>query len=181
MYIILVAITMVLGGWLSQLIVEAIGLELESEALVTAIGYALLLIIGFILVQIFNGVIEKILGMITFVVGNKVNQIGGLGAGLVMGFLIMTIMVNITARWTYAIEEDETGRLEISEEALTKMFQNSLKDTSREAGDLILRESIMVGVVIDVKNVLGGSFLGLIPGEFKDALDIAEARRDQDG
>ena len=39
----------------------------------------------------------------------------------------------------------------------------------------------MVGVVIDVKNVLGGSFLGLIPGEFKDALDIAEARRDQDG
>ena len=132
LYIILVAITMVLGGWLSQLIVEGIGLELESEALVTAIGYALLLIIGFILVQIFNGVIEKIIGMITFGVGNKVNQIGGLAAGLVMG-------------------------------------------------DLILRESIMVGIVIDVKNVLGGSFLGLIPGDFKDALDIAEARRDQDG
>ena len=61
LYIILVAITMVLGGWLSQLIVEGIGLELESEALVTAIGYALLLIIGFILVQIFNVVIEKII------------------------------------------------------------------------------------------------------------------------
>ena len=181
LYIILVAITMVLGGWLSQLIVEAIGLELESEALVTAIGYALLLIIGFILVQIFNGVIEKILGMTTFGVGNKVNQIGGLAAGLVMGFLIMTIMVNITARWAYAIEEDQTGKLEISEEALTQMFQNSLENTSREAGDLILRESIMVGIVIDVKNVLGGSFLGLIPGDFKDALDIAEARRDQDG
>ena len=92
LYIILVAITMVLGGWLSQLIVEGIGLELESEALVTAIGYALLLIIGFILVQIFNGLIEKIIGMITFGVGNKVNQIGGLAAGLVMGFLIMTII-----------------------------------------------------------------------------------------
>ena len=61
LYIILVAITMVLGGWLSQLIVEAIGLELESEALVTVIGYALLLIVCFILVQIFNGVINKIL------------------------------------------------------------------------------------------------------------------------
>ena len=119
--------------------------------------------------------------MITFGVGNKVNQIGGLAAGLVMGFLIMTIMVNITARWAYAIEEDQTGKLEISEEALTQMFQNSLENTSREAGDLILRESIMVGIVIDVKNVLGGSFLGLIPGDFKDALDIAEARRDQDG
>ena len=56
-----------------------------------------------------------------------------------------------------------TGKLEISEEALTQMFQNSLENTSREAGDLILRESIMVGIVIDVKNVLGGSFLGLIP------------------
>ena len=119
--------------------------------------------------------------MVTFGVGNRVNQIGGLGAGLIMGFLVMTIMVNITARWTYAIEEDQTGKLEISEAALTKMFQNSLENTSREAGDLILRESIMVGVVIDVKNLLGGSFLGLIPGEFKDALDIAEARRDQDG
>ena len=181
LYIILVAITMVLGGWLSQLIVEGIGLELESEALVTAIGYALLLILGFILVQIFNGVINKILGMITFGVGDKVNQIGGLFAGLIMGFLVMTIMVNITARWTYASEEDQTGKLEISEAALTKMFQNSLENTSREAGDLILRESIMVGVVIDTKNLLGGSFLGLIPGQFKDALDIAEARRDQDG
>ena len=181
LYIILVAITMVLGGWLSQLIVEGIGLELESEALVTAIGYALLLILGFILVQIFNGVINKILGMITVGVGVKVNQIGGLFAGLIMGFLVMTIMVNITARWTYAIEEDQTGKLEISEAALTKMFQNSLENTSREAGDLIVRESIMVGVVIDAKNLLGGSFLGLIPGQFKDALDIAEARRDQDG
>ena len=181
LYIILVAITMVLGGWLSQLIVEVIGLELESEALVTAIGYALLLILGFILVQIFNGVINKILVMITFGGGDKVNQIGGLFAGLIMGFLVMTIMVNITARWTYAIEEDQTGKLEISEAALTKMFQNSLENTSREAGDLILRESIMVGVVIDTKNLLGGSFLGLIPGQIKDALDIAEARRDQDG
>ena len=95
LYIILVAITMVLGGWLSQLIVEGIGLELESEALVTAIGYALLLILGFILVQIFNGVINKILGMITFGVGDKVNQIGGLFAGLIMGFLVMkTKLVN---------------------------------------------------------------------------------------
>ena len=36
----------------------------------------------------------------------------------------------------------------------------------------------MVGVVIDVKNLLGGQFLGLIPGEFSDTLDVAEQRRE---
>ncbi len=58
------------------------------------------------------------------------------------------------------------------------MFENSLKDTSREAADLVIRESLMVGVVIDVKDLLGGEFIGMIPGEFSDSLDIAQQRRE---
>ena len=58
------------------------------------------------------------------------------------------------------------------------MFENSLKDTSREAADLVIRESLMVGVVIDVKDLLGGEFIGIIPGEFSDSLDIAQQRRE---
>ena len=48
LYIVLVAVTMVVGGYLSQIIVDAIGLELESDGLVTVIGYGLLLIGGFL-------------------------------------------------------------------------------------------------------------------------------------
>ena len=106
------------------------------------------------------------------------NQVGGLVSGLILGFLITTVIVNITARWTYTPDEDEEGRLEISEEAIAKMFENSLKDTSREAADLVIRESLMVGVVIDVKDLLGGEFIGMIPGEFSDSLDIAQQRRE---
>ena len=164
LYIILLAITMVVGAILSQTIVDAIGLELESDALVTVVGYGLLLIVGFILVQISSGFVQMILSKITFGIGDKVNALGGLAAGLVMGFLITTMIVNITARWTYTPDEEESGRLEISEEAIAKMFENSIKDTSREAADKIIRESLMVGVVIDVKHLLGGNFLGIIPG-----------------
>ena len=46
LYIILVAITMIIGGLISQMIVDAIGLELESDGLVTVIGYGILLIVG---------------------------------------------------------------------------------------------------------------------------------------
>ena len=180
LYIVLVAITMVIGGLLSQLIVDAIGLELESDGLVTSIGYGILLIAGFLSVQLFSGTIEMIMNKLTFGIGAKVNAIGGLVSGLVLGFLITTIIVNITARWTYTPEEEENGRLEISEEAIAKMFENSIKDTSREAADKMIRESIMVGVVIDVKNLLGGQFLGIIPGEFSDTLDIADERRSED-
>lgn len=180
LYIILVAITMVIGGLLSQMIVDAIGLELESDGLVTVIGYGILLIAGFLSVQLFSGTIELIINKLTFGIGNKVNSIGGLASGLVLGFLVTTILVNITARWTYTPDEEEDGRLEISEEAIAKMFENSIKDTSREAADKIIRESIMVGVVIDVKNLLGGQFLGVIPGEFSDTLDIADERRSSD-
>jgi uncharacterized membrane protein required for colicin V production len=180
LYIVLVAITMVIGGLLSQLIVDAIGLELESDGLVTSIGYGILLIAGFLSVQLFSGTIEMIMNKLTFGIGDKVNAIGGLVSGLVLGFLITTIIVNITARWTYTPEEEENGRLEISEEAIAKMFENSIKDTSREAADKMIRESIMVGVVIDVKNLLGGQFLGIIPGEFSDTLDIADERRSED-
>ena len=155
-----------------------IGLELESDGLVTVIGYGLLLIGGFLGVQLFSGVIQAIVSKMTFGIGDKINQVGGLASGLILGFLITTIIVNITARWTYTPDEDEDGRLEISEEAIAKMFENSLKDTSREAADLVIRESIMVGVVIDVKDLLGGQLIGIIPGEFSDSLDIAQQRRE---
>ena len=171
---------MIIGGLLSQMIVDRIGLELESDALVTVIGYGILLIAGFLIVQFSSGVVQMIISKITFGIGDKVNAIGGLASGLVLGFLITTIIVNITARWTYTPDEEESGRLEISEEAISKMFENSIKDTSREAADKIIRESLMVGVVIDVKNLLGGQFLGIVPGEFSDSLDIAEQRRSGD-
>ncbi|MDC0252858.1 CvpA family protein [Chloroflexi bacterium] len=180
LYIILVALTMIIGGLISQMIVDAIGLELESDGLVTVIGYGILLIVGFLSVQLFSGTVEMIMNKLTFGIGDKVNAIGGLGSGLILGFLVTTILVNITARWTYTPDEEEDGRLEISEEAIAKMFENSIKDTSREAADKIIRESIMVGVVIDVKNLLGGQFLGIIPGEFSDTLDIADERRSDD-
>lgn len=180
LYIVLVAITMVIGGLLSQMIVDAIGLELESDGLVTVIGYGILLIAGFLGVQLFSGLVQMIISKLTFGIGDKINSIGGLASGLVLGFLVTTIIVNITARWTYTPNEEEDGRLEISEEAISKMFENSIKDTSREAADKIIRESVMVGVVIDVKNLLGGQFLGIIPGEFSDTLDIADERRATD-
>ena len=180
LYIVLVAITMIIGGLLSQMIVDAIGLELESDGLVTVIGYGILLVSGFLGVQLFSGVVQMIISKLTFGIGDKVNAVGGLASGLVLGFLVTTIIVNITARWTYTPDEEEDGRLEISEEAISKMFENSIKDTSREAADKILRESLMVGVVIDVKNLLGGQFLGIIPGEFSDTLDIADERRATD-
>ena len=172
------AVTMIVGGYLSQIIVDAIGLELESDGLVTVIGYGLLLIGGFLSVQLFSGVVQAIVSKLTFGIGDRVNQVGGLVSGLILGFLITTVIVNITARWTYTPDEDEEGRLEISEEAIAKMFENSLKDTSREAADLVIRESLMVGVVIDVKDLLGGEFIGIIPGEFSDSLDIAQQRRE---
>ena len=178
LYIVLVAVTMIVGGYLSQIIVEAIGLELESDGLVTVIGYGLLIIGGFLSVQLFSGVVQAIVSKLTFGIGDRVNQVGGLVSGLILGFLITTVIVNITARWTYTPDEDEEGRLEISEEAIAKMFENSLKDTSREAADLVIRESLMVGVVIDVKDLLGGEFIGMIPGEFSDSLDIAQQRRE---
>ena len=178
LYIVLVAVTMVVGGYLSQIIVDAIGLELECDGLVTVIGYGLLLIGGFLSVQLFSGVVQAIVSKLTFGIGDRVNQVGGLVSGLILGFLITTVIVNITARWTYTPDEDEEGRLEISEEAIAKMFENSLKDTSREAADLVIRESLMVGVVIDVKDLLGGEFIGMIPGEFSDSLDIAQQRRE---
>ena len=178
LYIVLVAVTMVVGGYLSQIIVDAIGLELESDGLVTVIGYGLLLIGGFLSVQLFSGVVQAIVSKLTFGIGDRVNQVGGLVSGLILGFLITTVIVNITARWTYTPDEDEEGRLEISEEAIAKMFENSLKDTSREAADLVIRESLMVGVVIDVKDLLGGEFIGMIPGEFSASLDIAQQRRE---
>ena len=180
LYIVLVAITMIIGGLLSQMIVDAIGLELESDGLVTVIGYGILLIAGFLGVQLFSGVVQMIISKLTFGIGDKVNAVGGLASGLVLGFLVTTIIVNITARWTYTPDEEEDGRLEISEEAISKMFENSIKDTSREAADKIIKESVMVGVVIDVKNLLGGQFLGIIPGEFSDTLDIADERRATD-
>ena len=178
LYIVLVAVTMIVGGYLSQIIVDAIGLELESDGLVTVIGYGLLLIGGFLSVQLFSGVVQAIVSKLTFGIGDRVNQVGGLVSGLILGFLITTVIVNITARWTYTPDEDEEGRLEISEEAIAKMFENSLKDTSREAADLVIRESLMVGVGIDVKDLLGGEFIGIIPGEFSDSLDIAQQRRE---
>ena len=96
LYIVLVAITMIIGGLLSQMIVDAIGLELESDGLVTVIGYGILLIAGFLGVQLFSGVVQMIISKLTFGIGDKVNAVGGLASGLVLGFLVTTIIVNLS-------------------------------------------------------------------------------------
>jgi membrane protein required for colicin V production len=149
----------------------------ESEALATAIGYVIIFVGVFIAGRIVARIIKT--GMNIVLLG-WVDKAGGIVIGIVAGLLLAGGLTAVVARYTYVIEPEDERPAGLEGEALTDRLrgfaENAISDNLRGRADEQLVGSTVVPIILDVRNVLPGSALGMAPADFNLALDILDSK-----
>ena len=145
----------------------------ESEAISTAIGYAIIFAAVFIVSRIAATIIKKALKM-TFM--GWVDGLGGIAIGLFAGVLIAGGVMTVAARYTYVIPEN-TGDLSASgiQQMVEQAAKNYVEQGARDRLDGLLTESQIVPSLLSLRGIV----IEFAPDDFGVALDILESRIDE--
>ncbi len=176
-------IALLLSGQFASTLLTPIWEDAEGQAIGTAAGYVVIFIAVFIAGRIVSHIVKSSLKKVKL---GWTDKAGGVVVGIVAGVLLAGGLMAVIARYTYVVDEETVEQNEgpggFSPEALVDQLretaENYLVEAGRENSDRWLVESEMVDVLIDIRNFLPGSALGMYPQEFNTAIDILEAKRE---
>ena len=176
-------VALFLSGLFAGRVLSLVWKDVDNQAIATAIGYVVIFIGVFIASRIVSGIIKSSLKKIKF---GWIDPVGGVLVGLLVGLLLAGGLMAVAARYTYVVDEKgagvENGPDGLSAEAVVRQLrqaaENFLVGSTRDTVDGQLTKSEVIGVLIDIRNVLPGSALGMYPQEFNTAIDILESKRE---
>ena len=178
-------VALLLSGLFAGRLLSLVWDDAENQALATAIGYVVIFIGVFIVSSIVSRIIKASLKA---VYAGWIDRVGGIAVGIVAGVLLAGGLMAVMARYTYVVDPEGAGieaEADLSDEGLIirlrQTAEDFLSDSARERFDKWLVESEVVNVLIDIRNVLPGSALGMYPQEFNTAIDILESRKEAAG
>lgn len=177
-------VALLLSGLFASRLIGTFWDVAEQEALATAAGYVIIFIAVFIAGRILSRFIKSSL---TKVKAGWADRAGGVAVGIIAGVLLSGGLMAVTARFTYVIDEEAAGTSgdsggfspEVLIDQLRETAESYLVDSGRENTDKWLVDSNVVGILMDVRDILPGGALGMAPEEFQTALDILEDRREE--
>jgi uncharacterized membrane protein required for colicin V production len=177
-------IALFLSGLFAGRILNLVWEDASDKAFATAVGYVVIFVGVFIAGRIVSKIVKS--SLIKMKIG-WADRAGGVLVGVLAGILLSGGLMAVSARYTYVVDESAVdgggpgGGL--SPEAIIEQLRDAtekyLVDSGRDRIDRWLTESKVVPVLIDVRNVLPGSALGMFPEQFTTAIDILESRIDQ--
>ena len=178
-------IALLLSGLFAGRLLSLVWDDAENQALATAIGYVVIFAGVFIASSIVSRLIKASLKA---VYAGWIDRVGGVAVGIVAGVLLAGGLMAVMARYTYVVDREGAGieaEADLSDESLVIRLRDTaegfLTDSARERFDKWLVESEVVNALIDIRNVLPGSALGMYPQEFNTAIDILESKKAQQG
>ena len=182
-----------LAGWVTT--------SISNDTLVTVTAFAFIVIAAILAARIAAAAVKKAVGLLFL---GFADPLGGALLGALAGVILSAALITGMARLAYDFEspvvavEDEGGEQPASEgetpsqggrvvvvvEPVRRVTHATLQDA--EGVTLIDRTrgyvegpllgSAFAAAFVDVVDVLPGEVLGLVPSDFKDALDILEVR-----
>ncbi len=161
-------VAMFLSGQFAERIVSSFTDNVDNEAIATAIGYVVIFIVVFIAIGFVSKFIKIVLAITMM---GWLDKLLGAGAGVLAGILLMTAATMVVARYAYVVYESDGG-------GIAERVEEFAKEKGRERLDGWLIDSSLVPISLNVQNAIPGNFIGLVPGDFNDAMDILEERRD---
>ena len=175
---------LLLSGQFAGRVLNLVWEDVSNQAFATAVGYVVIFIGVFIAGRIISWIVKSSLKKVK---AGWADKAGGVLVGVLAGLLLSGGLMAVAARYTYVVDEGAAGgdgsSGGLSPEAIIEQLRESaekyLVDSGRENVDRWLVESNVVPVLIDVRNVLPGSALGMYPEEFNTAIDILESKRDR--
>ena len=155
-------VALLLGGQFAFRLVNFFSDDIESRAIATAVGYAVIFIVVFVAARIAGNVLKT---GVTFMMLGPVNKLGGLIFGVLAGVLLVSGSVGMAARFVY----DPETKTPIA--AQEKQFRERLH------GWMV--EGKVPGAVLDARDALPWNFLGIMPDDFARSLDALRADIDR--
>lgn len=161
-------IGIVVGIWIaanfSHAIAGWIAKQGASQTLATVLAYAVIVVGIFIAAQVAKSLLKKALSLVFL---GWVDSVGSILVGVLFGCLLAGALILFLARLSVDLPQSGgTGAL-VEMTGARKGLQNSLVDSK------------LVGVAIDVTKAIPAHALGLVPGDFRSALDQIDQRRQE--
>jgi hypothetical protein len=102
------------------------------------------------------------------------DKIGGLLIGLIIGLVIMGSFIVVLARLSFDLEVSTPDVQIASGAEIMRLAGGKIAAVTEKRQVMVssLKESRAVPVFLDVVDVVPGSALGFIPGDFEASLDI---------
>lgn len=153
-----------IGWWLAGQYADDLG-ELVGDwgtfdTAVTVFCYAAIVSLSVFVASKVGSMVKPFIVIGTLGTAGMADKIGGLLIGLIIGLVFMGSLIVVLARLSFDLDELTPG---VHIPAVTEKRQ-VLVDS--------LAESAVVPVFLDVVDVIPGSALGFIPGDFQASLDI---------
>ena len=155
---------MVLAGQLTDDIAEALTDSVSSDAIATALAYAIVVGGSLAAALVARSMVKK---MLNFVFLGWINSVGSLALGLIAGVLLGGALITFAARYSNDLPEvDGIGG--------TIIEMTGIRGNINDA----LVESSLVPLWLDIVDAVPGSALGMVPDDFKLALEDLQWRID---
>ena len=164
-------VAMFLSGQFAERVVGSFTDSVDNEAITTAIGYVVIFLAVFIAIGFISRFIKIVLAVTMM---GWLDKLLGVGVGVLAGVLLTTAATMVAARYAYVVDDDDGGGISGSAEKF-------IKEKGRERLSGWLVDSNLVSISLNVRDAIPGNFIGLVPGDFNDAMDELEKRRDQKG
>ena len=174
----------ILAGQYSDDIGALFGDSLSNDALVTVISYVLIMVGALIGSSIVARIVKPLLTVFTLGLSSLVDKIGGLAIGLLIGVAVAGALIIGMARLTYDFDIEsiaEVAPLREVSRVVSIGDQLARVDNTKEQLETALADSQLVSAFIGVTGAIPGDTLGLVPSDFKFALEILEEHIDIEG
>jgi hypothetical protein len=158
-----VYVALLLGGQFAFRLVNFFTDDIESIAIATAIGYAIIFIVVFIAARIVGKVLKT---AASFMMLGPVNKVGGLVFGALAGVLLVGGTVAMAARFVY--DPETKTPIAAQEEQFRERLHGWMVGSKVSEG------------VLDVRDVLPWDFLGIMPDDFARSLDALRVDIDRE-
>jgi uncharacterized membrane protein required for colicin V production len=137
----------------------------DAKATASVIAYGIILLAVFIAAQVLGSVAARVLRPPVL---KAADGAGGVAFGIATGLLLGGALVTGMARFAFQVSESRLERIERA------AADTTLRDRLKGA----LVDSALVPGYLDGRKKLPGSALGMVPGDYKAALDDLERARE---
>ena len=160
-----------LAGQLSDDIGEVLTDSISNDTAVTVISYASIFVVVMMAASIAQRILRSIIRLAFL---GWLDKLGGVAAGVLVGAMLAGAVITGMARLTYNFEIPLGG---LPQQAIEKVLPIvEAKDWLEES----LVNSGLVERFIDITDAISADALGFVSSDFEMALDILEARIDED-
>lgn len=140
-----------------------------GDTWVTVVSYIVIIAFSVLVFRIVGKIAKPFLVIGTLGAASMGDRVGGLGMGLIIGLALAAAAITVSARLAYNFTvplSDVPGASQLRPADRIEFIENGLKD------------SAIVPVFLDIRDILPGDSLGFIPSDFNSALDKLESQID---